>query len=127
MKRKTKARVLLIYGIGLLLSLVLCCVVMIGFGLIVRENDLRGGILKTLFCLSLLPGCLLYTLFVQRKLRMKGLICGTICGLILSGSFCLCTSILLQFQVTPFILLLFPAGILFSALIGIAAANFFGN
>ena len=126
-KRKSNIHVLPVFGIGFLLSAALIAGLLFCFGWIVQQNDMRGGVLLALLMIPLVSGSVFYALFVQRKLRMKGLFCGLLCGAILSVAYFLFAAISLQFRVMPILWLLIPVGVLGAVVSGIFSANFFRN
>lgn len=125
MKRKSNARVFPVFFLGSIVSVLLIGAALCALGWFVKNNDLRGGVLLIFMLTAMLPGCMFFPVFIQRKLRWKGLICGLICGGVLSVLYFLFIAVTLRFRFQPFLWLLLPAGIAAGVCSGIFSANFF--
>ena len=90
---------------------------------LVKSRDITGHSLWIFLMTAILPGAAVFTVIMQRTLKLKGIVCGAVCGGTLSLLYTVFILSLNSFKTEPFVYLTIPITVIMSMVCGIFASN----
>ncbi len=90
---------------------------------LVKSRDITGHSLLIFLMTAILPGAAVFTVIMQRTLKLKGIVCGAVCGGTLSLIYAVFILSLNSFKTEPFVYLTIPITVIMSMVCGIFASN----
>ena len=109
---------------GFVLSAVITAAVFLSAACYVKAQDTGSWRLLLLLYLCLVPGCVFFTVFLRRRLRMRGAVCGLIGGALMSSAYLAVLLAFNGFRLQPAGYLLLPFGVTVSVIVGVLYANY---
>lgn len=122
-KIKSNQKPALVYFLSALKGFGVTALVLLVVSLLVTKNSSFTMFTKVVVYISIGAGSFLSGFICQKKLRQKGVICGSLTSAFYLGLFIICTLTLMRFNVSPTLLLTVPIIAVSGIVGGIISAN----